>query len=432
MGAQLLLPQFRRDQWAIVQHPAKVKVISAGRRWGKTVTGGNIVLPASLMGNRCMWGVPAYKNGRALWRWATAAVADLRAAKVCDVSQTEHIISFPRSGGFLGLYSLDNPDCVRGEAFDIAVLDEAGSMRPEAWTEAVQPTLADTDGDAFLIGTPKARNWFYEEWLRGQSDGKLQKSWKAPSRDNPNPNIQRAAELARTRVPERVYLQEWEAEFVEDTGAVFRRVREAATAPFPVEPYPGQFVMAIDWGRSVYFTVLIVIDCMRRTVVDFDRFNQVGWEIQRGRVVAMARKWQVSSILAEQNSIGDPNIEQLAGAPDFLPIRGFTTTNATKAEIIEDLVLAIETGDIAFPNIPVLVNELIAFSMEKTKSGLIRYCAPEGLWDDCVIALALARAASKAGVTGSAASAPPVILQQIQQGLRLNLPERGNFYNGLR
>lgn len=378
-----------------------------------------------------MWGVPAYRNGRSLWRWAKSAIWELKDAKMVDVSESERVISFPNSGGFFGLYSLEDPSCVRGEDFHLAVLDEAARMRPEVWSEAVQPCLADTDGDAFLISSPNGRNWFYEEWLRGQSDGKLQKSWKAPSRDNPNPNIQRAAEMARTRVPERVYLQEWEAEFIEDTGAVFRRVREAATAPYPIQPYPGQFVMSIDWGRSVDFTVLIVMDVARRTVVDFDRFNQVGWEIQRGRVVAMARKWNVSSILAEQNSIGDPNIEQLAGAPDFLPIHGFTTTNATKAEIIEDLALAIETGAITYPNIPELVNELIAFSMEKTRSGLIRYAAPEGLWDDCVITLALARAASKNSEVGFAASAPPILLQQIQQGLRLGTPPRSGWMNGI-
>ena len=39
---------------------------------------------------------------------------------------------------------------------------------------------------------------------------------------------------------------------------------------------------------------------------------------------------------------------------------------------------------------PELINEMLIFEYEMTSSGLIRYQAPEGYHDDCVIGLALA------------------------------------------
>ena len=37
-----------------------------------------------------------------------------------------------------------------------------------------------------------------------------------------------------------------------------------------------------------------------------------------------------------------------------------------------------------------LLGELLAFQAERLPSGLMRYSAPEGMHDDCVISLALA------------------------------------------
>jgi hypothetical protein len=73
-----------------------------------------------------------------------------------------------------------------------------------------------------------------------------------------------------------------------------------------------------------------------------------------------------------------------------LPVRPFTTSNATKAAVIDALALGFERGDIRIINDPVLVAELQAYEMERLPSGLIRYTAPDGMHDDCVIGLALA------------------------------------------
>jgi hypothetical protein len=130
-----------------------------------------------------------------------------------------------------------------------------------------------------------------------------------------------------------------------------------------------------------------------------ERFNQIGWALQRARLVECWRKWRPAAILAEENSIGQPNIEALQqGDPEkgvpSLPVQGFTTTNASKTAIIEELVLDIENRRLTYPPIPALLAELQAYEMTKLPSGLIRYGAPSGMHDDTVMALALARRAA--------------------------------------
>jgi phage terminase large subunit-like protein len=132
-----------------------------------------------------------------------------------------------------------------------------------------------------------------------------------------------------------------------------------------------------------------------------DRFNQIDYHIQAGRIQAMADRFRPDAIVAETNSIGIPMIEQLQRLG--LPIVPFTTTNASKQIAIDSLALAFERGQLRIIPDPVLMAELEAFTMEKLPSGMLRYSAPSGGHDDTVMSLAFAWH----GMTGrSAATAP--------------------------
>ena len=332
------------------------------------------------------WITPTYKNSRPLWRWSVGVTAPAVKAKRMSISQSERVIETDR-GGLLALYSGDNIDAIRSEAFHCVVLDEAARLSEYAWTDAIMPTLADYDGDAILISTPKGKNWFWIEWLKGQQRGAEYASWQAPTSDNPIPTIRRAFKKARDRVPESTYRQEWLAEFLEGSG-VFRRVTEAATAQRQEQPVTGhQYIFGVDWGKYNDWTVLSVLDITDKALVHLDRFNQIDYVLQAGRLKALAQRFNPVSIIAESNSIGEPVIEQLRR--DGLPVTPFQTTNATKTAAIDALALAFEQGDIRILHDPVLIGELQAYAMERLPRGLLRYSAPEGMHDDCVMSLAI-------------------------------------------
>lgn len=393
--------RLRPDQYEIATHPAKTKVLTAGRRWGKTVLGGACVINCAGRGGRVAWVVPEYRNGRPLWRMAETSVAHMLKAKLVSVNESERLMRF-KNGGSLGVYSADNPSSILGEAFNLVVIDEAARIREEVWYETIQPTLADVAGDAILISTPKGRNWFWREWTRGQEGRTDIASWQCPTSANPNPNIQQAALLARDRVPERTYQQEWLAQFIDSGGGVFRRVREAATAERHEQAVAGHsYGFGVDWGRSNDFTFITVWDLTLKALVAIDRFNMIDYAIQLGRLRSMYDRftWTETdrhgnevkhppqAIIAEANSMGGPLVEALQGMN--LPVQPFTTTNASKAMAIDALTLAIERGDATIINDPVLVAELEAYESTTLPGGLLRYSAPEGMHDDGVMSAAL-------------------------------------------
>jgi hypothetical protein len=148
------------------------------------------------------------------------------------------------------------------------------------------------------------------------------------------------------------------------------------------------YVIGCDWGRSNDYTVFTVLDTTTRALVQMDRSNRVDYAVQCDRLKALAEQWQPSQTIAEQNSIGQPVIEQLIR--DGLRIQSFITSNASKAQAIEALALAFERHDIRILNNPTLISELVAYQAERLPSGQLRYGAPNGGHDDTVMSLALA------------------------------------------
>ena len=292
------------------------------------------------------------------------------------------------NGGTISIRSADKPDSLRGEGLDLVVMDECAFVKEDAWTEALRPALADRLGNAIFIGTPKGRNWFWRLWQLGQQNSQDYQSWRFTTYDNPY--IQPSEiDAAKGTLPERVFLQEFMAEFVEDSGSVFRGVMDCATSTELEQPIAGHsYIIGVDWGKSNDFTVISVIDNTTKRQVHLDRFNKIDYRFQIGRMESIVNTFNPVAIVAERNAMGEPLVEELF-ARDW-PIQPFTTSNASKAAIIEGLALAIERQEIEILPDPVQTSELQAYELERLPSGLMRYNAPSGMHDDTVMALAMA------------------------------------------
>jgi hypothetical protein len=384
VAVDLRLSDWHPAQEVVFDHPARFKVLSCGRRWGKSTLGLEALIEVAVEGAPVAWFSPTYKMLADVWREAKTLLYPL----IMRVNEQEKRIEL-RTRGVIDFWSLDNPDAARGRKYALAVIDEAAMVAhlASAWQEAIRPTLTDYQGGSWFLSTPKGRNFFWQLWQRGMDDAKGEwQSWQMPTSANPF-IAQSEIAAAKDELPERVFQQEYLAQFLEDNGSVFRGVREVATATKSA-PYDGTFGMGVDWGQSNDFTVLTVFDADKRQQVDMDRFNKVDWALQRGRLKAMADKWKVDRILAEKNSIGGPNIEALRR--EGLPVLAFDTTAVSKPPLIESLVLAIEKKEVTLLNDPVLVNELEAYERTVSKdTGRSKYGAPEGMHDDSVISVAL-------------------------------------------
>jgi phage FluMu gp28-like protein len=190
-------------------------------------------------------------------------------------------------------------------------------------------------------------------------------------------------------LPDRVFRQEILAEFIENEGTVFRGVFEVVEAQHcqPELPIRGKrYVMGCDLARVQDFTVVAVLDESGRQV-HHERFNQISWERQTATIDRIARSYD-ARVYLDSTGVGDPIYERLRKAGlDIVPY-GFT--NASKEALIDNLAMKIEAKQVTLMDIPAQTNELLAYQYELTPSRNVRMNAPQGMHDDCVIALALA------------------------------------------
>ena len=383
---ELQLTALHPAQMQVLRQAKRFNVVCCGRRWGKTVLGMDRLIHPALEGKPVAWFAPNYRLLTDVWRELNAALAPI----ITSTNQQEWRIEL-RGGGVVEMWSLDSTDSGRGRAYAVAVVDEC-AMVPDfakAWQETIRPMLTDYIGEAWFLSTPKGFNYFKTLFDRGQDPEQTDwASWQMPSEGNPHIAPQEI-ESSKRDLTEDIFNQEYLALFVNSEGSVFRRVSEAATASFQVKPEIGHhYVIGCDWGRSNDFTVFMVLDIHEGAVVGIERSKHVDYALQCERLKALSELWQPQQIIAEQNGVGQPIIEQLTR--DGLRIESFTMTNASKTQAIESLALAFERGDIHIPNDPVMIGELLAYQAERLPSGLMRYGARGGQHDDTVMALAMA------------------------------------------
>lgn len=383
---EVVLPSRHPAQQRIVEESRRFNVVDCGRRFGKTTLGIDQLATDETLVYPCAWFSPTYKMLTEVWREAERIFKPIISRRNAQERRLEFL-----TGGLLEFWSLDRPEVARGRKYRRLIVDEAALVVEllNIWQYVLRPTLIDYAGDAWFLSTPKGRNGFYTMFQWGQ-DAHLESwiSWQMPSMANPHIPPSELEDMRRT-MPERVYQQEVMANFLDDAGGVFRRVIEAATAQEKERPELGHaYLVGVDWAKHSDFTVLTVLDVSTASVVYIDRFNQVDYEVQVGRLLALCERFRPGAVIAERNSMGDPLIEHLQRRG--LPMVPFTTTNASKQAAVDNLALAFERGSISILNDPVLIAELQSYEMERTPSGMLRYSAPKGMHDDCVMSLMIA------------------------------------------
>ncbi len=389
MEIVLELQELHPLQEKVKSEAARYNVLACGRRWGKTTLDIDLMAETTLAGYPVAYFAPTYKMLGEVWREASSLFRPLAQR----VSIQDHRIDF-MTGGSIDMWSLDSPDGPRGRKYKRALIDEAAMVvnLQDAWEKVIRPTLADLEGDAWFNSTPKGRRFFYELFMRGQNNMPGWKSWRFPTSENPYIKAEEI-EAMRNEMPHNVFQQEIMAQFIEDGGGVFRHVRECATAVQQDRAIDGHvYAFGVDWARTNDYTVVMVYDVTLQQQVAVDRFSQIDYHTQVNRLTALYERFRPTTIVSEGNSMGGPLTEDLQRLG--LPVVRFDTTAQTKAVIIQALELAFEQERLHILPDEVVIDELQSYEQERTATG-IKYGAPAGQHDDCVMSLALALYASE-------------------------------------
>lgn len=209
-------------QMEVYRSQSRYRVVVAGRRWGKTALSRVLIIKKAQKKKQKIWYVaPTYKMAKQImWVDLMDAIPRKWIRKINETSLTVTLINGTR----IELKGADKPDSLRGVGIHFLVLDEFQDMAEEVWTLVLRPTLADTGGHAIFIGTPKAYNYLYELYKKGQNPllkaaGEWE-SWQFPTITSPFIPVSEI-EAAKKDMDEKSFRQEFEASFETMSGRVY-------------------------------------------------------------------------------------------------------------------------------------------------------------------------------------------------------------------
>jgi hypothetical protein len=384
----LQLPTLYPKQAEIASSLARFRIVATGRQTGKSLMCAEELLVAMLnYGHACWLVAPDYRR--------TSYVLNYLLKFTHNVPTVHYYKKDMRfecdNGGYIQLASADDPKALKGDTLDFVVIDEAAFLKPEAWYESIRPMLTVRRGRALLVSTLFGRNWFWELW--NYADSKQDKEWEAfkfPTSASPFQS-EEELESIRKNTPSGIYAQEYLAEPLSDNALVFRGLDDVCILGEDEPQRHHMYIAGIDFGNARDYTVLHILDVTpkpMRSVAKY-RFNEIGYAVQREWLKSKVAYWKPSLIIAEQNSIGVPNIEQLR-LDGIRGIVAFDMNPTTKPPLIQALALGIEERHVLLLADLNLKAELAAYEVEQTASGHYKYNAPKGQHDDEVVALALA------------------------------------------
>jgi hypothetical protein len=358
---------------------ARFRVAMFGRRWGKNVVAIDEAMQLALAGKRVGWWEPSYKYLLEAWRDLCSRLRPV-ANRVSEQEKRLELIT----GGLIECWTADDPDAGRGREYDLAIINEAGIVRnlKTLWEGAIWATLIKTQGRALFLGTPKGRTHdFSVIYSKAATDSKNWEAFRGPTIENPHIPKEEIA-TARAELPPQIFAQEFEGIPSDDGGNPFGL--DAIKACTVELGLAGGSPVAWGWdfARAQDWTVGIALDREYR-VVGYDRWQLVPWGETKRKVAALNGP---TPAWGDSTGIGDVIVEDLQRAG--CPMIGVPFSRPMKQQLMERLAAAIQQRKVRFPKGPISI-ELETFEYEYTASG-VRYSAPEGLHDDCVMALALA------------------------------------------
>ena len=235
MDYTIRLRKPHEKQREFIEHPAKRKIIRAGRRSGKTTGIAIYAIRRFLDKRRVLYTTPTADQIERFWFEVTQAFGGAINDGVLYKNETQHIIELRGTETRIRAKTAWNADTMRGDYADVLIFDEWQLMNEGAWGLVGAPMLLDNDGDAVFIYTPpsirqhgmmRADDPMHAAKLFRKAEDDQSGRWAAfhfTSHDNPYIS-ESALEDITLDMSSLAYRQEILAEDIEDNpGALWKR-----------------------------------------------------------------------------------------------------------------------------------------------------------------------------------------------------------------
>lgn len=388
-------------QLPVLQNPARFKVLVQHRKSWKTTLCINELFRWAAAIKGTYWYVAPFLNQAKKIIWQDPEMA----AKYCppDVwdkrNNSETFLTFP-NGSVVYLLGADNPDSLRGPNPRGVVLDEFDDMRPEIWSQIIQPIMtANPLAWTWFVGTPKGRRGLFEKFSYAETSMAeaaakgVKSEWFAKRLPASVSGIIKQEDLdeARKTTTEDFYKQEYEVEFLEGAGTYFKGVDMCLWNGKGEDAIPkkhSRYQIGMDWAKVNDYTVFTPFDLTTFKVLKQERFNQIDYNLQKARGEAIYLRFNKARCIMDSTGVGEPIFDDLSTRVHSLT--PFQFTEQSRKDLLNNLQILIQQQKIKIPDDPILVNELKSFQYQLTERGKVRIACPDSQHDDCVMSLALA------------------------------------------
>lgn len=219
----------------------RFKVVAAGRRFGKSRLAAWTLIIQALKATEkdCFYIAPTYQQARDIM-WGM--LKELAHEVIASAHENTSVLTLV-NGRKIYLKGADRPDTLRGVGLSYVVIDEYADIKPNVWEQIIRPALADVQGGAMFIGTPKGRNHFYEIYKLGESN--RDEEWAAfhyTSYDNPL-IPKKEIEAAKGSMSSFAFRQEFMSSFEAASRDLFKPEWLEYSEE---EPKDGRFFIAVD------------------------------------------------------------------------------------------------------------------------------------------------------------------------------------------
>ena len=405
METKIVLPPLKQWQRDVYEEVAgqggtgRIFVLKSARQRGKSVLA-NTLLVSYLLSHKCTCVViePTISQSRRMFKQLNEWLAGSGAI----TSSNATLLEMTFANGSEVLYkSGEMRENLRGFSVSrngILILDEGAYLRDDIY-EIVYPIVDACRAPMLVISTPLFRQGeffnLYERGLSDQFPNVTTFDWTT-GYDMSEMLDPAKQEYYRQTMSRLKYLSEILGQFLDTESALFGNLA-GVIGPYSTKPakYCG-----IDWSTGTGNDWLAVVfmdeDHSITDIIASNDFDATA--IVKTIAGELAKRTSLERILVEQNSIGSVFLsmlkKELNGRVRAGALQSFVTTNESKREIIDDLITAVQTGDITIPEDKELIWELQHYSAESTQTGKLTYNGV-GAHDDYVIATALCLRAGK-------------------------------------
>lgn len=370
----------------IVGTPEKYITVVSPRQQGKSLLLINLILYYGINDKGSKIGIiaPIYSQARKLMEDLYEAIKDSGLVESTNFSNFEIKL---KTGSKIYFRSSEREDGLRGYTFTYLFMDEAAYQTESSYRRAIEPTTLVNGKKVVLFSTPRGRDWFYSMYQLGQNpEYPNYASVRMDQGDNPYID-QEEVRAAKKVLPDAIFRAEYQGEFLEGESMVFSNFKVNTFAKYPTRN--GKVYIGVDLGRESDYTVAVAMD-QSGNVIEIYRDNQKDWEVMQNNILALARKYS-ATVMIETNSMGTIVFEQIK--KQHQDTHPFVTSNSSKKDIVESLILAFNENQINIPDenlFPELHHELEVFEMSyNPKTRNVRYAARTPFHDDMIIALCI-------------------------------------------